>query len=97
MISNEKTNLLRSWEIIGRFGLVCIFVSLIAIAGSATVFAQSEPLEQVQILNGGIDGADDLDQYRMENLRQGDSVFVHVQGLSGNLDPFIEASLKSGL
>ena len=58
-------------------------------AGSATVFAQSEPLEQVQVLNGSIDGADDLDQYRMENLRQGDSVFVHVQGLSGNLDPFI--------
>jgi hypothetical protein len=52
------------------------------------VFAQIERVERVQTLYGNIYGEDDIKDYTLANLRQGDKLYVHVQATSGNLDPF---------
>jgi hypothetical protein len=66
--------------------LLVIIVTLISTIGGA---AQVEESERVQIINGRIFGSEDVERYTLENLLQGDKLYIHVQGTSGNLDPFI--------
>jgi len=85
----KKSLLFRSQNIFGKFSLAFFLVLTIALSGAATVFAQSEFAERVQILNGTIFGPEDVKNYTMVNLLQGEKVYVYVQGTSGNLDPFV--------
>ena len=73
----------------GKIGVIFFWVFAIVLSGTATVFAQSELTELVQILDGRIFGPEDSKQYALPNLLQGDTLYVYVQGISGNLDPFV--------
>lgn len=74
--------------IFGKIGILCFLVFAIALSGVATVFAQSDHPEQVQIINGRIFGQEEVKDYAIPALLQGDKLYFHVQGISGNLDPF---------
>ena len=78
-----------------KFGFFLVLVILITLLGTITVAAQSENPEQVQKLSGRISGSDDVKNYMLTNLLQGDKLYVHVQGTSGNLDPFDKLEMSS--
>ena len=85
----KKSLLSRPQYIFSKFVIGCFIIGTFILSGVATVFAQSESIELVQNLTGNIFGEDDIKSYSLENLLQGDKVYVHVQGTSGNLDPFV--------
>ena len=74
---------------------VWALVLLVAMAGGlvlgiAPVYAQDEVAdvgERIQRLTG-YTGVGDSVFYRLPHLRQGETLYVYVTGLSGNLDPF---------
>ena len=72
-----------------RFSLALILIFAVAILSATSVAAQSDSPEIVDAILGKIFGSEDTKTYTLENLAQGDTVYVHVQGISGNLDPFV--------
>lgn len=85
----KKAYLSRSQTVLGKLSILCFSVSMIALSGAVTVFAQMESVEWAQTINSTIAGEGDIKSYGMFNLLQGDILYVHVQGTSGNLDPFV--------
>jgi len=72
-----------------KFALVLILAVLLSMIPFVGVAAQVEANERVQILEGRIFSSEDIKTYALEDLSQGDKLYVHVQSTSGNLDPFI--------
>lgn len=66
-----------------HIGLLILFVLIMAIIPGVTYAQESGP---VQLLNGSIH-AGDLIYYRLPDLQRGDTLYVYVDGISGNLDP----------
>ena len=72
-----------------RLGFTIILVFVVILLSTFTVAAQVEHTEHVNILDGSIFGSDNSKSYTLVNLLQDDKLYVHVQGTSGNLDPFV--------
>ncbi len=69
------------------FALILVFI--LGLLGTINVAAQVDTLDLVNVLDGKIFGPEDVKNYTLENLVQGDKLYVHVQTTSGNLDPFV--------
>lgn len=69
--------------------LIFITITVLALISFTAAAAQAEDTEQVQLLEGNLYGPDDAKNYTLVNLSLGDKLYVHVQGTSGNLDPFV--------
>jgi hypothetical protein len=69
------------------FGVIML---LLLISIPAAALAQETPDEQprIQVLTGRI-FADELLQYRLPALREGDTLYVEMSNISGNLDPLL--------
>ncbi|MEZ4519745.1 MAG: hypothetical protein R3C44_23925 [Chloroflexota bacterium] len=85
LIQNRSLQYFRpslKWVFFLLAGLIVLALGLMA----APVLAQAS---QVQQLSGVITGPGDTDVYLLEDLQAGDTLTVHVNTTSGNLDPLI--------
>lgn len=71
--------------------LIFVAIMLLIPIGVPTVAAQDGDTEtiNVQLFDGSIADSDDLKNYTLINLSQGDKLYIYVKGMSGNLDPFV--------
>jgi len=76
----------------GKSVLAIAIISILFFASILGTAAQSAV--QVQKFTGNIPQNGGAQIYALENLEQGRKLFVHVQGISGNFDPFV-ALLRS--
>ena len=72
-----------------KFSFTIILVFVVVLLSTFSASAQDDTRELVNILDGSIFGSEDTKSYTLVNLLQDDTLYVHVQGTSGNLDPFI--------
>ncbi len=72
-----------------KFSLFLLLVFITTLMSSASVAAQVEHQERVNILDGRLFGSEDIKNYTLVNLLQDDKLYVRVQSTSGNLDPFV--------
>lgn len=74
---------------LSKFCFAFFLVFIAVLLSTITTTAQVASPELVNVLDGRIFGSEEVKNYTLENLVQGDKLYVHVQGTSGNLDPFV--------
>ena len=65
-----------------------IILSLLMMTSITSVFAQQDSESQVALLTGRHEAGTLGEFYRLSDLKQGQQLFVRVDRVSGNLDPF---------
>ena len=66
-----------------------IFLLLLIITGNTSVFAQQDSESQVALLTERHEAGTLGEFYRLSDLKQGQRLFVRVDRISSNLDPFV--------
>ncbi|MFL7839520.1 MAG: hypothetical protein ACK2T4_04950 [Candidatus Promineifilaceae bacterium] len=67
-----------------------LIMGVLLVAAPLTLFAQgNEPVSRVQVLEGRLEPIDTMEIYLLEGLQAGDTLYVTMQAISGDLDPIL--------